>query len=62
MEQTRVTIEEYKKLRQSIITEAVTHGVRGPRKMKDSGVEWIGEIPVEWEMERGKNLFSEIDL
>ncbi|MBO5534513.1 MAG: restriction endonuclease subunit S [Firmicutes bacterium] len=48
MEQTRVTIEEYKKLKQSIITEAVTHGVRGPRKMKDSGVEWIGEIPDEW--------------
>lgn len=50
MEQTRVTIEEYKKLKQSIITEAVTHGVQGPRKMKESGVEWIGEIPVEWEV------------
>ena len=48
MEQTRVTIEEYKKLKQSIITEAVTQGVRGPRKMKDSGVEWIGKIPEEW--------------
>ncbi len=45
---TQSTIEEYKKLKQSIITEAVTHGVRGPRKMKDSGVEWIGEIPEEW--------------
>lgn len=46
---TQRTIEEYKKLKQSIITEAVTHGVRGERKMKDSGVEWIGEIPEEWE-------------
>lgn len=45
---TQRTIEEYKKLKQSIITEAVTHGVRGSRKMKDSGVEWIGEIPEEW--------------
>ena len=45
---TQRTIEEYKKLKQSIITEAVTHGVRGERKMKDSGVEWIGEIPEEW--------------
>lgn len=45
---TQSTIEEYRKLKQSIITEAVTHGVRGPRKMKDSGVEWIGEIPEEW--------------
>ena len=58
MEQTRVTIEEYKKLRQSIITEAVTHGVRGPRKMKDSGVEWIGEIPEDWEVTRFKRLGS----
>ena len=49
IEQTQRTIEEYKKLKQSIITEAVTHGVRGRRKMKDSGVEWIGEIPEEWD-------------
>lgn len=46
---TQQTIEEYKKLKQAIITEAVTKGVRGPRPMKDSGVEWIGEIPAEWE-------------
>ena len=65
---TQSTIEEYKKLKQSIITEAVTHGVRGPRKMKDSGVEWIGEIPEEWQVSRvglhyhiilGKMLCSE---
>ncbi len=65
---TQHTIEEYKKLKQSIITEAVTHGVRGERKMKDSGVEWIGEIPEEWEISRvglhyniilGKMLCSE---
>ncbi len=42
------SIEEYKKLKQAVITQAVTKGVRGERKMKDSGVEWIGEIPVEW--------------
>ncbi len=47
---TEKTIEEYKALKQSIITEAVTHGVRGERPMKDSGVEWIGEIPEEWEV------------
>ena len=45
---TQQTIAEYKALKQSIITEAVTKGVRGPRPMKDSGVEWIGEIPAEW--------------
>lgn len=61
MAQTRETIEEYKRLKQSIITEAVTHGVRGERKMKDSGVEWIGEIPEEWELVKGKGLFTEVD-
>ncbi len=48
VEQTRATIEEYKKLKQAIITEAVTKGVRGPRPMKPSGVAWIGDIPEEW--------------
>ena len=42
----RSSIEEYKKLKQAVITQAVTKGVRGEREMKDSGVEWIGEIPV----------------
>lgn len=45
IERTKATIEEYKKLKQAVITEAVTKGVRGKRKMKDSGIEWIGEIP-----------------
>ncbi len=57
---TQRTIEEYKKLKQSIITEAVTHGVRGPRKMKDSGVEWIGEIPEEWSVAKTKSIASRI--
>ena len=48
LSKTRSSIEEYKKLKQAVITQAVTKGVRGERKMKDSGVEWIGEIPVEW--------------
>ena len=51
---TRSSIEEYKKLKQAIITQAVTKGVRGKREMKDSGVEWIGEIPAEWEISRIK--------
>lgn len=54
VEKTRATIEEYKKLKQAIITEAVTKGVRGPRPMKPSGVEWIGDIPEEWELQKAK--------
>lgn len=51
---TRATIEEYKKLKQSIITEAVTKGVRGDRPMKDSDIEWIGDIPADWSVSRIK--------
>lgn len=47
-EKTKATIEEYKKLRQAVITQAVTKGVRGDRPMKDSGIERIDKIPSEW--------------
>ena len=56
IEKTKATIEEYKKLKQSVITEAVTKGIRGNRPMKDSGVEWIEEIPVGWNTIRLKNI------
>lgn len=55
--QTRASIEEYKKLKQSVITQAVTKGIRPGRKMKDSGIEWIGEIPEEWKVQRIKTIF-----
>ena len=45
LEKTRASIEEYKKLKQAVITQAVTKGIRGDRPMKDSGIEWIGDIP-----------------
>lgn len=48
LEKTRASIEEYKKLKQAVITQAVTKGIRGDRPMKGSGIEWIGEIPAEW--------------
>lgn len=57
---TRSGIEEYKKLKQAVITEAVTKGVRSEREMKDSGVAWIGEIPAEWSKCHLKNISSEI--
>ncbi len=49
LDKTRSSIEEYKKLKQAVITQAVTKGVRGKREMKDSGVEWIGKIPREFD-------------
>ena len=60
IEKTKATIEEYKKLKQSVITEAVTKGIRGDRAMKDSGIEWIGDIPAEWEITRVKNVATKL--
>ncbi len=60
IEQTRASIEEYKKLKQAMITEAVTKGVRGKRKMKDSGIPWIGEIPEEWEIKTVFQIFTQV--
>ena len=54
LSRTRSSIEEYKKLKQAVITHAVTKGVRGEREMKDSGVEWIGEIPAAWDVAKAK--------
>ena len=60
---TRETIEEYKKLKQSIITEVVTGKVKIENgkvcgkydTYKDSGIEWIGEIPSEWKITKIKH-------
>lgn len=45
------TLEAYKR---SVITEAVTKGLNPHVEMKDSGIEWIGKIPINWEIKRGK--------
>ena len=47
-------IEELKAYKQSVITEAVTKGLNPNAPMKDSGIEWIGEIPEHWEVKRLK--------
>lgn len=58
LSKTRSSIEEYKKLKQAVITQAVTKGVRGEREMKDSRVEWIGEIPKEWSVSPMKHFID----
>ncbi len=55
---TRSSIEEYKKLKQAVITQAVTKGVRGEREMKDSGVECIGKIPTTYSICKLKYLLK----
>lgn len=47
-------VEELNAYKQSVITEAVTKGLNPDVPMKDSGIEWIGEIPEHWEVRRIK--------
>lgn len=49
------TLEQYKR---STITEAVTKGLNPTVKMKDSGLEWVGQIPNHWEVIPNKYLMS----
>lgn len=51
-------IEELKAYKQSVITEAVTKGLNPDVPMKDSGIEWIGKIPEDWNIKRIKNIFT----
>lgn len=52
-------IENWKWYKQSLMTETVTKGLNPDVEMKDSGIEWIGEIPKEWELKKGKYLFKQ---
>lgn len=51
------TLEQYKR---SVITEAVTKGLDPDVEMKDSRIEWIGEIPQKWLIKKVKNAASYI--
>lgn len=54
--QSKTSIEEYKAWKSSIIYEAVTHGLDSNAEMKDSGIEWIGEIPAHWSIGKVKQV------
>ena len=49
-------LREYRK---AVISEAVTKGLDPDAPMKDSGIEWIGEIPERWLVRPSKTLFAE---
>ncbi len=49
-------IDELKAYKQSVITEAVTKGLNPNAPMKDSGIEWIGEIPEHWEVVQTRRI------
>ena len=58
IEKQKQVIEKMKEYKQSIITEVVTKGLNPNIPMKDSGFEWIGEIPEHWETNKFKKIFS----
>lgn len=62
IEKTTLSIGEYKKYKQSIITEAVTKGLKTDVKMKDSRVEHIGLIPIDWQVIKLKYLLEERNI
>lgn len=50
-------LEQYKR---SVITETVTKGLNPDTEMKDSGVQWVGNMPAHWECNRGKYILKYI--
>ncbi|WP_201545807.1 restriction endonuclease subunit S [Psychrobacter immobilis] len=57
LKQQQITkLEEYKQI---VIQNAVTKGLNPDAPMKDSGVDWIGDIPEHWKTDVGLNIFSE---
>ena len=55
-------IELLKDRKKIIIQQGVTQGINPKAQMKDSGVDWIGNIPEHWDIKRAKYLFIEIDV
>lgn len=60
VEEQRRLIELLKEKRQAVISHAVTKGLAPSAPMKNSGVEWLGEVPAHWEVTRVANVFNEI--
>jgi type I restriction enzyme, S subunit len=54
IEKTQQKIELLKEQRTALVNQVVTNGLDPDAEMKDSGVEWIGEIPVGWEVRKMK--------
>ena len=46
----KASIEEYKELKQAVITQAVTLGIKKNRPLKDTNILWIGKIPCDWQV------------
>lgn len=58
IENTKTTIDEYKKYKYAIVADAVTKGLSMNVSFKESSVDWIGVVPQNWEIVKLKYLFS----
>lgn len=56
--QAKASMEDYKQWKASIIYEAVTKGLNPNVEMKDSGIEWVGNVPAHWRVTKIKNFVS----
>lgn len=61
IDDTKKLIEKYREYKQSIITETVTKGLNSNVEMKESGIEWIGQIPKHWKIKLVKELFYNVN-
>ena len=61
IEKQQTLIQLLKEKRQAVISHAVTKGLSPDAPMKDSGVEWLGEVPEHWVVLRLKHLISSLD-
>ena len=52
--------DAYQRLKRSLISEVITRGLNPTAELKDSGIEWIGEIPEHWEIDRVKSFAKTI--
>lgn len=59
IDNSKKSIEEYKKYKQSVITEAVTKGLASDIEMKDTEYEYIGQIPIHWKIKKIKYILKE---
>ena len=62
IEQQQQLIQLLKERRQAVISHAVTKGLNPDAPMKDSGVEWLGEVPAHWVVKRLKHISPKIGV
>ena len=57
---TKESIEEYKKYKNAVVAETITKGLDKSVSMKESGIEWVGEIPNHWKVHALSEIFTQL--